>query len=137
EYGTALEVPARLEPRSARARLERALPLFDGGVGPHHPLTIRLRDVDRRISEAARPLHVDAVEVRVRHRDAVEAAPCADGRDALVVGESEAIPEEVAGGRLDEQRALSDADGRISTDPGEPRLEVTRLDAVAFAAKPG
>src|SRR5947207_5749892 len=43
----------------------------------------------------------------------------------------------VAGGRLDEQRALADAHRWIGADPGEPRLEVTHLDAVAFAAEPG
>src|SRR5438874_8116015 len=137
EDSAPFEVPARLDQRYAWERLDTAFPVFDRGIGPHHPLAIRLRDIDRRVPEGATPLHVDAVEVRVRHRDAVEAAARADGRDALVVDEAEAVPQEVASGRLDEQRTLPDADGWIGTESAEPRLEVAHLDAVAFPAEPG
>src|SRR5260370_27905884 len=73
--------------------------------------------------------------MRVRHRDTLEAAPRPHGRDSLVIEVSEAVPEEVAGRRLDQQRSLADADRRIATNPGQSRLEVAHLDLVAFAAK--
>src|SRR6184192_2435761 len=37
------EVPARLDQRYAWERLDGALPVFDRGIGPHHPLAICLR----------------------------------------------------------------------------------------------
>src|ERR1700736_1752854 len=113
EDGASFEVAARLDQRQAGEWLDGTLPILDGRVGPHHPLPIRARNVDRRGAEGATPLHADAIEMRVRHRDAMEAAPCADGGDALVIDESDAVPEEVAVGRLDEQRALADTDWRI------------------------
>src|ERR1700674_330301 len=117
--------------------LDDVLPILDRGVGSHHPLAIRRGDVDRRAAEGATPLHADAVEMRVRHRDAVQAAPRPDGGNALVIDEAEAVPKEVATRRLDEQCALADADGGIGAHPGETRLEFAHLDAVAFAAEPG
>src|SRR5207245_4251554 len=131
------EMAPPLDQSEAGEGLDDTLPVLDGRVGSHHPLAIRGRDVDRRVAEGATPLHADAVEVRVRHRDAVDAAPRADGGNALVIDESEAVPEEVAGRRPDEQRALADADRRIGANPGQTRLEFTQLDAVAFAAERG
>src|SRR5260370_10870773 len=75
--------------------------------------------------------------MRVRHRYPLEAAPRPHGRDSLVIEVSEAVPEEVAGRRLDQQRSLADADRRIATNPGQSRLEVANLDPVAFAVKLG
>src|ERR1700738_4684085 len=99
--------------------LDNALPVLDGRVGSHHPLAIGCRDVDRRVAESATPFHADAVEMRVRHRDAVQAAPRVDGGDALVIDEAEAVPQEVAARRLDEQRALADTDRRSRAHTGE------------------
>jgi hypothetical protein len=67
----------------------------------------------------------------------MDAAPRADGRDAVVIDESDAVPEEVPGRRPDEERPLSDADRWIGPDPGEAGLELAHLDAVTFAAERG
>src|SRR5712691_11881429 len=124
EDGAPFEVPPRLDQREAREWLDDTLPILDGRIGSHHPLAIGGRNIDRRLAERATPLHANAIEMRVRHGDAVEAAPRADCRDAAVIDESEAVPEDVAGGRLDEQPALADTDRGIGADPGETRLEV-------------
>ena len=92
QCGAALEVTTTLDEREARKRLDRPVPVANGGVGSHHPLTIRRRDVDRRAAEGMTPLDADAIEMRVRHGDPVKPAAGTHRRDALVVDEAEAIP---------------------------------------------
>src|SRR5439155_3138328 len=118
-------------------RLHHTLPVPDDWIGPHHPLAIRGRDVNRCAVECVTPLDANAVEVRVRHGDAVNAAAGPDRRDALRIDEAEAVPEDVAGGSLNKQGALADTDRRIGADPGQAGLEVTHLDPVSFATKLG
>src|SRR5713101_5236596 len=128
QRGASLEVAATLDERDTRNRLDRAFPVADCRVGSHHPLTIRRRDVDRGAAEGLTPLDADAAEMWMRHRDPVKSAARPHGRDAHVIDEPKTVPEEVAGWRLHEQGPLTNADLRISADPGQPRLEVADLD---------
>src|SRR5207253_4320513 len=82
--------------------------------------------------EGLAPLDADSVEMRVRHRDAVKASARPHRRDARVIDESEAIPQDVARRSLDEQRPLADADRWIGADPGQARLELAHLDPTAL-----
>ena len=63
---------------------------------------------------AVRPLDHRGVVVRVRDRDRREPAFGADPRDDLVVEIRRAVPEDVAGARLDEERALADRERRLA-----------------------
>jgi len=92
-----LEVAARLDQRQSGQRLERSFPVLDRGIRSHDPLAIGCRNVDRRAGECQAPFDADAVEMRVRHCDAVEPSSLAHRRDAIVVNESQAVPEEVPG----------------------------------------
>src|SRR5205085_12429354 len=67
----------------------------------------------------------------MRDRDRGNPAACLDRSDRLVVDQGDAVPEEVPGGRLDEERALADRERRVGPDPSQPGLLL--LDAVAMA----
>src|SRR3979490_3533170 len=68
--------------------------------------------------------------MRMRERDARDAAEPADRPDAVGVDVAEAVPEEIARGRSHEQRTLADPDGRLRTGAGQARLQLAQLDAV-------
>ena len=87
----------------------------DRRIRPHHPLPLGLVQVDRA-AERVRPLDHRAVVVRMRDRDRGEAALAVDALDELVVEERDAVPEDVAGRALDEQRALADRERRRAAD---------------------
>jgi hypothetical protein len=75
--------------------------------------------------------------MRMREGDASQPTPLPHCRHTLLVDEPEAIPEEVAGWRLDQECALSDPDRRIGADAGEARLEVADFDVAAFRTQLG
>src|SRR6267378_7686558 len=68
--------------------------------------------------------------MRMRERDARDAAHRPDRIDAVGVDVAEAVPEQVARGRSHEQRTLADPDGGLRADADEARLELAQLDCV-------
>ncbi len=100
-----------------------ALPEADRRVGPHHPLAVGSVDPDRRVAKRPAPLHLRCVVVGVRERDAGQTAATLDLSDRLVVDQGNAVPEDVAGRRLDQVRALADADFRLGQDRRHARFE--------------
>lgn len=110
--------------------LARPAPLDDHGIAPLDPLAIGLRDVDRTVIERATPLDHDAVKVRVRERDARDAAERAHLLDAGGINVAGAVPEQIAARRAHEQCALTDGDGWRHADAVKVALELADLDAM-------
>src|SRR3981081_1478163 len=75
--------------------------------------------------------------MRVRHRDSMKSPASANRRDAGIVDEPEAIPQKVAPRRLQQKRALTDADLRVGADSREARLEVAPLDPATLRPQLG
>src|SRR5207245_4271792 len=137
EDRAAVEVTPRLHQRETGERGEGAFPIGQCGIGPHHQFPIGPWNVDWRASEGLAPLHADTVEVWMGEGDSVKATALFDCGNALLVDEPEAIPEEVAGRRLDQESPLSDPNWRIAADAGEAGLEVADFDVAAFRAQLG
>ena len=68
--------------------------------------------------------------MRVRDRDRGDPAELLDPRAELVVEERDAVPEDVAAPRRDEERALADREARLAADPEEARPLLADLGAV-------
>lgn len=68
-------------------------------------------------------------------RDPRDAADRPDRRDALVVDVAEAVPEEIAAVRADEESTLADAERGLYPDAGQVRFEVAQLDALPLRAE--
>src|SRR5438132_14352623 len=73
-------------------------------------------------AESAAPFDHRAVVVRVRDRDASEPAEAVDDLDGGGIDEGDAVPQNVAAGHPQQQRALSDGEFGQRTDPDEPGL---------------
>lgn len=80
-----------------------------GGISAREPLLVFAGDVDGAV-ERFGPDEVRGVVVRMADDDADEAAERVDPRDGLVVQQRDAVPEDVAGGGLDEDGALADGE---------------------------
>src|SRR6188472_4112364 len=129
----AREVPAEAQQRDAG--LEHAgvaVPKNEAVVGAHHPLAVGNVEVHGRI-ERAGVLDHRGVVVRVRDRDRGQAAALANGALDLPVEQRDAIPQHVAAGGLDEQRALLDREARLRPDPGQSGLLGAEVGAVTGA----
>ena len=100
-------------------------------------------DVDRRVAEGAAPLDHRRVVVRVRDRDLGDPAQLLDPRDRRVVDQPDAVPEDVALGRLDQEGPLADAELRLGVDRVEvlllllDRVLVRRAEAVPASSTAG
>src|SRR3954468_8652680 len=101
---------AALDERDPRQDLARSAPRHDRRIVTLHPLPIRERDVDRRATEGVAPLDHRPIEVRMRERDRADSALRSDRRDGRVIDVSDAVPENVAIRRSDEDGSLSDAE---------------------------
>jgi hypothetical protein len=53
----------------------------------------------------------------MRHRNPAQTAAFSHRSDALVIDEAEAVPQEIAGRRLHQEGALTDADRGFGPDP--------------------
>ena len=78
--------------------------------------------VDRGAAEGPAPFHHRRVIVRVRDRDLGNPAQFLHPRDRRVVDQPDAIPQNVPPRRLDQERALADAELRLGVDRVEPGL---------------
>src|SRR5262249_8800003 len=115
------EVAAGADQRqAAEERLTLVLPEADARVRAHHPGALRLVEVDGRVAKGAAPLDHRGVVVRVRDRDLRDPAQLLDPRDRRLVDQPDAVPEEVAFGRLDQEGPLADAELRLGIDRVEP-----------------
>jgi len=94
-------------------------PKADDGVGALDPWSVSFVEMDRGVVEGAAPFDHRAVVVRVRDGDGGDTAESADGADGFFIEETDAIPEDVAVRRLDEERALADGELRLSADANE------------------
>ena len=93
-----------------------ALPETDCGVGALDPLAIVFVQVDGDAAEGLAPLDHRRVVVRVRDGYRGNSAQGFDKRDGVGIDEADAVPKNVAGGGLDEQRALADGKFGFAAD---------------------
>ena len=98
------------------------LPEPDARVRPHHPGPLRLVQVDRRPAERPAPFHHRRVIMRVRDRDLGDPAQLLHLLNRRVVQEPDAVPQDVAALRLDQERPLADPELRLGVDRVEPVL---------------
>ena len=130
--GGPVEVTAQVDEGQARQRLCcPTVPQDDTGAGAHHPLRVGPVDVHRRVAEGGAPLDAGPVEMWVRYGDGVDATPLGERGHGLLVDETEAVPEQVAGGGLDQERPLADPEVRLGPQGREPGFLVVQLVAVA------
>ena len=78
--------------------------------------------VHGHVAERAAPLDQRGVEVRMRDGDGAQAAETLDEGDGGLVDERDAIPQDVAVRRANEQRALADGETRLGADADQARL---------------
>src|SRR2546421_395133 len=117
-----LEVPAGLNQRHTGGELHAIRPESDGGVVSHHPLPVGLGDVDRGSAERAAPLHHRSVEVRMRERDGRDPPAVPELLHDVAVDQADAVPQHVAVGRGNQQRARPDAERWLRADPDQPEV---------------
>ena len=79
-------------------------------------------EVHGHVAEGAAPLHHRRVEVRMRDGDRLEAAEALDQGHGGVIQQRDAVPQDVAVRRADEQRALADGECRLRADADQARL---------------
>jgi len=78
--------------------------------------------MDRHAAERVAPLDHRGIVVRVRDRDAGDAAKGAHDLDGGVVDEADAVPQDVAVRRADQQGALGDRERRRGADADQDRI---------------
>src|SRR5438552_2366045 len=132
EDGTALKMPAALDQREAAERREGLSPIADRRVGPHDPSPVCLGNEDGRVAEGLTPFHADAIEMRMRHRDAGQPTPTFDRGDGRVVDKTQAVPEDIAGGGLHQQRSLADPNRWLGPDPGQSGFQLADVGTSAL-----
>src|SRR6266496_3851573 len=88
------------------------------GRGTHDPLTISSVQKYLRI-KALGPINHCRVKVWMRDCNGAEAAARVDFGSGLIVQESNAVPEQISAGRLQEQCTLPDGKFRFGADPQE------------------
>ena len=131
EHRAARKVPAEPHQRAARRHLARlALPEPEPWARPHHPLAVVRVKQHRRV-ERLRPVLHRGVVVRVRDGHGRE--PAQRGHDLArgLVEERHAVPEQVAPGRADQERALADGEARGGLDREQVRLGAAPTVGVA------
>ena len=63
QHGAAEEMSAAADQRYVRQEIERvAVPKFDRGIGPHHPVAVGRMQMDRHVAENAAPFHHRSVK---------------------------------------------------------------------------
>ena len=98
------------------------------------PLALGLVEIDGNAAEGVAPLDHGRVVVRVGDGDGREAAAFVHLGDGLVGDQADAIPQHVAGGRLEQQSALVDGEGRRDAEAGDAIGLIGDLDAVVLLA---
>lgn len=125
-------MPAKLDHRHARKNLlslaveEPPPPL---PVLTVQPLLVLTRQIHGTI-KLPRPLQMGAVKVRMRDCNRGEPTVRLYEGDGVLVEEADAVPQDVAGGRLDEDCALADGELRPGEDGPYSRVGVVLLDFV-------
>src|SRR5262249_41977725 len=76
----------------------------------------RLMQIDRDAAEGVAPIRHRAVEVGMGDRNLVDTALRLQSGDCVVGDKADALPQDVAGIRFQQQRALVDREGGIETD---------------------
>src|SRR5438270_45473 len=135
EDGAPLEVATALDQRDSGDRGDGIPPVAHRLIGPHDPSPVCLGDEDRGVAEGLAPLDAHAVKMRMRHRDAAQPTSVPNCGEARIVDKAQAVPEDIAGSRLHQQRPLADSNRWIRADPGQSRFEVADVSTPAFRPK--
>ena len=135
ENGAPLEVATALDQRDSGDRGDGIPPVAHRLIGPHDPSPVCLGDEDRGVAEGLAPLDAHAVKMRMRHRDAAQPTSVPNCGDARIVDKAQAVPEDIAGSGLHQQRPLADSNRWIRADPGQSRFEVADVSTPAFRPK--
>src|SRR5215468_640490 len=134
QHGAAWEMSATSDQRHAGQDFEGlALPGLDAGIGPHHPGGIVAVQMHRRITKGAAPLDHRRIEVGMRNGDRPEAAEAVDEGDGGSVDERDAVPEHIAVGRAQEERALTDGKAWLRANADEARLVLPKAVEMGHA----
>ena len=116
-----------------RQRIRRiALPEDDRLVGAGDPRAIVAVEEYRHAAEGAAPLRHPGEEVRVRDGDRRQTTALLDRGDRVVVDETDAVPQHVAGRGLDQVGLLADGKARLRGKSGQTGFD--GLDGVAVLA---
>ena len=108
-----------------------ALPERDGRIVAHDPLAVGGVQMDRHAAERPAPLDHGRVVVRMRDRDALDAAHGLDQLDGGAIDQRDAVPQDIAVRGAQKLRALADAERRQGDDR---RSGPARARASAFCS---
>ena len=131
QHRAAFEMAAAADQRDAVPQFEGvAFPQIDRRIRPHDPLPVGGMQMDVR-AEGVRPFHHRGVEMRMRDGDRLDAAERLDRRHGRGIERCDAIPQHVAAGGAQQQRAL--ADGKARADADDARLRIRARRSCGFA----
>ncbi len=132
QHRAAGEMAAAADQRCARRNLQRlAGPQPDAGAGVHDPFLVVAVQEDRAIAEGLRPVGHGGVIMRMGNGDGAEPADGADDVERRLVQQGDAIPQDVAGGRVQHEGALADADLGMADNAHQPVLDQAKAVHVA------